>query len=140
MDADDVAGGEKADEIGCALDIGGKIAIDEIWIAGEHALEDIARDVRHPLADATEADDAQRHLTGALELSGRQVMPLTRANVAMVGDDVPDERQHQRQGVRSDFADAVIRRVGHPYAVARARCGVDGIETRADTADDPELR
>src|ERR1700674_1707384 len=67
-------------------------------------------------------------------------MPLAGPDVAVVGDDVPDQREYERQGVRRDFADAVIGRVGHPYAMPRARGSVDGIETRADPADNPELR
>ena len=57
-------------------------------IAGDDALEHVAADVRHPLADAPEADDAERHVADAAQGPGRQVMPLPRVDVAMVGDDV----------------------------------------------------
>ena len=68
----------KRAEIGGTLDVGRKVAVDEVRIAGDHALEDVARDVRHPLADASQPDDAQRHLARAAERPRRQVMPAAR--------------------------------------------------------------
>ena len=51
---------------GCARSTyAGKVAVDEVGIAGDDALEHVARDVRHPLADAAQADDAERHVATA---------------------------------------------------------------------------
>ena len=41
--------------------------------------------------------------------------------------------------MRRNLADAVVGRVGDPYAVARAGLGVDRVEARADAAHDAEL-
>src|SRR5271169_5118109 len=57
VNADDVTRGKQAREIGGPLDIGWKIAVDEIGIASEHAAEYVARYVRHAFADAAEADN-----------------------------------------------------------------------------------
>ena len=50
-----------------ALDVGGEVAVDQVGVVGDDALEDVARHVRHPLADAPEADDAERELRGAAQ-------------------------------------------------------------------------
>src|SRR5208283_2650642 len=91
--ADRVALGKQAPEIGGALDVRRKIPVDEIGIEGEHAAKHVARQVRHAFADAAEPDDAQRHVCGAPQRSGRQVMPAAGADVAMVGNHVAQQRE-----------------------------------------------
>ena len=66
---DHVGLAEESLEVG-ALDVGRKVAVDEIGIAGDDPLENVARDVRHALADAPEAHDAERHLACAAQLAG----------------------------------------------------------------------
>jgi hypothetical protein len=122
-----------------ALDVGREVAVDQIRIAGNDAAEHIARNVRHPLSDPAQSDDAQRHVAGAAQLARRQVVPFAGMDVAMVGDDVADRRQRERQRVRGHFADAVIGRVGDPDAVSRTGRGVDRVVSGADPADDAEV-
>ena len=47
-------------------------------------LHDVARNMRHPLADAAEPDDAERHLARAAQRARRQVMPAAGADVVVV--------------------------------------------------------
>ena len=71
----------------------------------------------------------------------RQVMPFSGVDVAVVGDDVPGERQGERQRVRRDLAHAVVGRIRDPDAVPCAQAvGVDRVEAGADPAHDAELR
>ena len=139
MQRDDVALGEHAGEV-AALDVRGKVAVDDVGIAGDDAPEHVATDVRHPLADPAQADDAERHVADPAERSGRKVVPFRRVDVAMVGDDVAHEGERQRQGMRRDLADAVVGRIGDPDAMLRAGVGVHGVETGADPAHDADLR
>ena len=83
MQADDVALREQAGEVG-ALDVRRKVAVDQVGIARDHALEDVARNVRHALADAAQPDDAQRHVARAPERARRKVVPLAGLDVAVV--------------------------------------------------------
>ena len=120
------------------LDVGGEVAVDDVGVAGDDALEHVAADVRHPLADPPQPDDAERHVGRAAQLARRLVVPPAGADVAVVGDDVAHHRQRQRQRVRRDLADAVVGRIGDPDAVLRAGVGVDVVEPGADPADDAQ--
>src|ERR1022692_4271577 len=51
------------------LDIRREVAVDEVGVAGNDALERVARDMPHALADAAETDDPERHLAGASQPS-----------------------------------------------------------------------
>jgi hypothetical protein len=111
-----------------------------IGVIGDDALEHVARNVRHALADTAQANDAERQFGGAAHRSGRHEVPLAGADMAVVGGDVANRGQRQRQRVGGNLADAVIRRIGHPDTRLCAGFGVDGVEARADPADDSELR
>ncbi len=130
----------KVGERGGALDVGREVAVDEIRVVGNDLLEHVARDVRHPLADAPQAHDAQHQPGRAAHRSRRHEVPLARVDIAVVGHDVAYRGQCQRQRMRGDFADAVVRRIGDPDARLVACVGVDGVEARADPADDPQAR
>ena len=67
-------------------------------------------------------------------------MPVSGADVAVIGNDVANQGQAQRQCVRGDFADAIVGRVRNPDACLFAGGRVDGVEARADPADDSEFR
>ena len=67
-----------------ALDVGREVAIDQERIARDDPLEHVARDVRHPLADAPEADDAERQFGRPAQRARRQVVPLAVADVVVV--------------------------------------------------------
>ena len=58
----------------------------------------------------------------------------------MVSDDITHQRQSQRKRVGGHLADAVVRRIGDPYAMPSAARRVDRVEARADAAHDAELR
>ena len=73
------------------------------------------------------------------ERARRQVVPVPVADVAVIGDDVADRGERQRQRVRGDFADAVVGRIGDPDAGPLAGFGVDRVVPRADAAHDAEL-
>ncbi len=135
MQRDDVARAEYLGQV-AALDVSRKIAVDEVGIAGDDAVEHVAADVRHPLADTAQPHDAERHVARAAQRSRREVVPLAGVDVAVVGDDVAHQREGERKRMRRDLADAVVRRIGDPDAVPRAGLGVDGIEAGADAADD----
>src|SRR5688572_25309568 len=72
-------------------DVGGEVAVDEVGVAGDHCAEDVARDVRHALADAAEAEDAEREVRGPHEPPGRSVVPASRAHLAVESRQVADE-------------------------------------------------
>ena len=95
--------------------------------------------MRHPLADAAEADDAERHVARAVEFPGRQVVPVPGLDVAVVRHDIAHQREREGERMRRHLAHAVIRRIGDPDAVARAGVRVDRVEARADAAYDAEL-
>src|SRR5262252_3298342 len=92
VNADDVARCEESRRIGHALDIGRKIAVDEIRIACDHTPECIAREIRHALADAPQSEDAERELARAAQRHPwTQVVPAPRLDITVVGDDVANE-------------------------------------------------
>ena len=122
-----------------ALDVRREVAVDDYGSQATTRLNTLRADVRHALADAAEADDAEGHVADPPQLARRQVMPLAGMDVAVIGHDVADRGQRQRQRVCGDFADPVVRRIGDPHAVPGAGVGVDGVETGADAAHDAEL-
>ena len=135
----DVAFREESSDV-ASLDVRGKIPVDDVGIAGENAVEHVAADMRHPLSDPTEADDAERHVADPTHRTGRQVMPFACVDVAMVGDDVAHGRERQRERVRRDLPDTVIGRIRDPDAVPCAGVRVDRVEARAHPAHDAEGR
>ena len=122
-----------------AFDIGRKIAVDDVGITGDHTLETVAADVRHALADAAEAQNADGHVGNALHLAGAREMPFPGLDVPIVERDVPQQRQRHRQRVGGHLADAVIGRVADPHAMRFRIGGIDGVEAGAVPADNPDL-
>src|SRR5450830_1774857 len=122
-----------------AFDIRRKIAVDDVWIAGDHALETVAADMRHSLANAAEAQNADCHVGNTLHLAGRREMPLSGLYVPIVERDMPQQRQRHRKRMGGNLADAVIGRVADPHAMRFRIGGIDGVEASAVTADNPDL-
>src|SRR5205823_12991195 len=96
--------------------------------------------MRHALADAPEADQSEGHVADAPQGPGREVMPTSGMDVAVIGDDVAGKSEAECERVRRDFADSVIGRIGDPYTVPLARGGVDIVVARADAAHEPQAR
>ena len=67
-----------------ALDIRGKVPVDDVRVAGDHACEAVARQVRKALADAPEPEDADRQVAGTPDRPRRKVTPAACAHVAVV--------------------------------------------------------
>ena len=67
-------------------------------------------------------------------------MPATRFDIAVIDHQMTDQRQRHRERVRRHLADAVVRRVGHPHAVAATRFGIDRVESRAVAAHQSDTR
>ena len=120
--------------------VGGKVAVDDVRVAGDHAAEDVARDVRHALADAPEAEDAEGELGRARKPAGRGVVPLPGADVAVVATAggaparAPSRARASRPRPRRSRANWRPRR--------RSFCAssdVDGVEARAEAAHDAHL-
>ena len=137
---DDISLARELGERGRAFDIGGKIAVDDVRIIGDDALEHVARNVRHALADTAQTDDAQHQLGWTTHRSRRHEVPLAGVDVGVVGNDVADRRQGERQRMRGDFSDAVVGRVRNPNAGGGTGFGVHRIVAGADPADDPQVR
>jgi hypothetical protein len=121
-------------------DVRRKIAVDQVRIAGDHAAEAVARQVREPFADAAQAEYADGQIAGATNRPRRQIAPTPGLHVAVVQCEVPQQREFHCQRMRRDFANAVVGRVGDPHAMSCARRGVDRVVAGAIAADDAELR
>ena len=92
---------------------------------------------RHFLADAAEADDAER-LAAQLDTSELLLLPLPCLHGGIGGGQVPRQRQQLRHRELGD-ADAVrARRVHHDDAALRRGFEVDVVDARAGAGDDPK--
>ena len=97
-----------------------------------------ARALRHFLADAAEAGDAER-LAAQLGAEEALLLPLAGLHRLVGGRHRARERQHQRAGVLGD-ADAVgAGRVDDEDAAAAGGRHVDVVDAGAGAADDAEL-
>ncbi len=135
-------------EVGAGADLVERQQLDA------HALGDLARDerivgddphpegagaLRHLLADAAEAGDAER-LAAQLGAEEALLLPLAVLHRPIGGGHAAGERQHQGAGVLGD-ADAVRARRVDDENAARAGGGhVDVVDAGAGAGDDPELR
>ena len=102
---------------------------------GEDVHTEGAGDVRHGLADASEADNAQclpgkLHLRGIPEAEGAAGFPPTRAYQRVVMADPVAQLQHQRKRELRHGGGAVGGNVGHRNAPAGAGGAVYGIVAR----------
>jgi hypothetical protein len=122
-----------------ALDVGREVAVDEVRIASDDGAENVARDVRHALADAPETEDAERELGGPREAAGAGVVPATGLDLAVVPGDVAHERERHSERVSGHLTDAVVGGVRHPHAVLARVGDVHRVVTRAHAAHDAQL-
>ena len=134
-------------------EVGGRAHLVERQQLDAHALGDLARDerivgddahaeragaLRHLLADAPEAGDAER-LAAQLGAEKPLLLPLAVLHRPIGGGNAARERQHQGAGVLGD-ADAVrARRVDDEDAARAGRGDVDVVHAGAGAGDDAEL-
>ena len=120
------------------LDKAGKVAIDDVGVAGDHPRETVAADAAcacrcGPARVCPASCRARRSCGPALRSSTFRCACRGRTG------QVAKQRQRHRQRMGCDFADAVVRRVGDPDTMAR-RVGIDGVEPCAVAANESDLR
>jgi hypothetical protein len=91
------------------LDVLREVAVDQVRVVGDHALEDRLRVVREALADAAQAQDADSHFLRARDRARAAVVPVAAVYVAVVAHDLADQCKHHRQCVQRDLAHPVVR-------------------------------
>ena len=85
---------------------------------------------------AAEAEKSKRASAQPVHSTGAGVIPRAGTDRTVEADDVPGNRQDEREGVVGKLVHAVRRRVRHDDACARSGRDVDLVESNAVLADD----
>lgn len=139
-------GGVQGDEVGRSeqlVEVGrfGAALGDDVGrqerIGREHPRAETAQATGDTLADASEADDADRR---SAELASAAHAPVARAHPAVAVGDEPQCREHEADGVVGHGIRIRTRGVGHGDAASQRRIEIDGLGADAVAGDDLEVR
>ncbi len=136
------------DEVGLAVDVAARLGLLDAELAealggderveGEHAHAEALGAGGDELADAAEAEDAERLLVD-LDAAELRALPLAGGEAGVRLRDVARQRQHQRDGVLRGGDDVRLRRVGDDDPALGGRLDVDVVDPDAGAADDLEV-
>jgi hypothetical protein len=136
------------DEVALAVQVGARLRLLDPELAEalgrherverEHVHPERAGARRHELADAAEAEHAERLLVD-LDAAEPRALPAPRGQRSVGLRDVARERQHQRHGVLRGGHDVRLRRVGDDDAALGGRLDVDVVDPDAGAADHAQV-
>ncbi len=136
------------DEVGLAVDVGARLGLlgpelaeafggDE-RVVGEHAHAEALRAGGDELADAAEAEHAERLLVD-LDAAELRALPLVRGEAGVGLRDVARQREHQRDGVLGGGDDVGLGRVGDDDAALGGGLHVDVVDADAGAPDHAQV-
>ena len=117
----------------------GRALVGDERVVGDHAHLEGARTLRHPRADAPEADDAER-VPGQLDALQLAALPAALAQRGVPLRHVAGDGEQQREGVLDGGDGVGQRRVDDDHPTRRRRLEVDVVDADPGAPDHRELR
>ena len=106
-----------------------------VWIVYQHLESQTSTLGSRRLPNPTATDDAQGLVTEPVEGAARFTVPDTLACRAEKTGQPARLRQHQRNGMGRDLINRIVGRICHPDAPLRGGPDFDGVQSRANAAD-----